>query len=43
MEMKRKKTHCEEIGWKKIAGKLQVIERETQGKIDKAKTQVGCV
>jgi hypothetical protein len=29
---------------KKNSGKkLQVIERETQGKIDKAKTQVGCV
>ena len=43
VEMKKKNTHCEEMGWKGIAGKLQVREQETQCKIDKAKTQVGCV
>jgi hypothetical protein len=42
MEMKRKRI-ARKWGGKKIAGKLQVIERETQGKIDKAKTQVECV
>ena len=32
LKKKKKNAYCEEIGWKGIAGKLQVREQETQGK-----------